>query len=88
MNGDIQKIVDELALVNNMEKLKEASEVLNIASIEALEYTLEFCFEIIELYFLNYKIVEKSLMSKNEFTYLISIRSIETTFVGKLNLLF
>jgi peptide chain release factor 1 len=27
MNGDIQKIVDELALVNNMEKLKEASEV-------------------------------------------------------------
>jgi peptide chain release factor 1 len=30
MNGDIQKIVDELALVNNMEKLKEASEVLNI----------------------------------------------------------
>jgi peptide chain release factor 1 len=24
MNGDIQKIVDELALVNNMEKLKEA----------------------------------------------------------------
>jgi hypothetical protein len=32
MNGDIQKIVDELALVNNMEKLKEASEVLNLAS--------------------------------------------------------
>jgi peptide chain release factor 1 len=29
MNGDIQKIVDELALVNNMEKKKEASEVLN-----------------------------------------------------------
>ncbi|MDG2433198.1 peptide chain release factor-like protein, partial [Flavobacterium sp.] len=27
MNGDIQKIVDELQLVNNMEKLKEASEV-------------------------------------------------------------
>jgi peptide chain release factor 1 len=27
MNGDIQKIVEELALVNNMEKLKEASEV-------------------------------------------------------------
>jgi protein subunit release factor A len=28
MNGDIKKIVDELALVNNnMEKLKEASEV-------------------------------------------------------------
>ncbi|MEY4433740.1 MAG: hypothetical protein RLZZ44_1874, partial [Bacteroidota bacterium] len=26
-NGDIQKIVDELQLVNNMEKLKEASEV-------------------------------------------------------------
>jgi peptide chain release factor 1 len=27
MNGDIQKIVDELQLVNNTEKLKEASEV-------------------------------------------------------------
>jgi peptide chain release factor 1 len=27
MNGDIQKIVAELQLVNNMEKLKEASEV-------------------------------------------------------------
>jgi peptide chain release factor 1 len=27
MNGDIQKIVDEPALVTNMEKLKEASEV-------------------------------------------------------------
>ncbi len=27
MNGDIQKIVDELTLVNNMEKLKEAREV-------------------------------------------------------------
>jgi peptide chain release factor 1 len=30
MNGDIQKIVDELALVNNMEKLKEASEVFKL----------------------------------------------------------
>ena len=27
MNGKIQKLIDELQLVNNMEKLKEASEV-------------------------------------------------------------
>jgi hypothetical protein len=27
MNGDIQKIVDELALVNNMEKIERTSEV-------------------------------------------------------------
>jgi hypothetical protein len=28
MNGDIQKIVDELALVNNMEKLKKPAKFL------------------------------------------------------------
>jgi hypothetical protein len=30
MNGDIQKIVDELALVNNMEKLKKLAKFFNI----------------------------------------------------------
>jgi hypothetical protein len=90
MNGDIQKIVDELALVNNMEKLKKLAKFFNIIAsfIEAFFGVYSRFVLRLLIYFFNYKIVEKSLMSKNEFTYLISIRSIETTFVGKLNPLF
>jgi hypothetical protein len=69
MNGDIQKIVDELALVNNMEKLKEASEVFNIIAsfIEAFFWSILpfFVLRLLNIFFFNYKIVEKSLMSKN-----------------------
>jgi hypothetical protein len=38
MNGDIQKIVDELALVNNMENSKKQASFLNRSWVTAFRF--------------------------------------------------